>query len=399
MIKPTIAAAVLSPLLLAVQCGGSAQSSPPAAESVTAQAEGKSKPQVLEARPFAVTAFGRYNLPWAAKFAPGTTTLFITEKPGTMRFFDTVTQQQGTVTGAPAVDFGVQGGLGDIAFLPSEASATVGERTIYLSWAEAGTGDTRGAAAGRGSLICDQPDTCRIEGLTVIWRQFPKVNGRGHYSHRFAVSPDENYLFITSGERQNAEQAQNLENNLGKVVRLNLDGSIPPDNPLVGQAGKSHDIWSWGHRNMLGLKFDARGRLWDVEHGPDGGDELNLVSKGKNYGWPIVSEGDHYDGTPIPRHSTRPGFRAPAIAWNPVIAPGDFIFYSGNLFSAWRGQAIITGMKPGNLVRVAIANNVGTEIARHRFDSRIREIVEGPDGAIWLLEDGPGGRLLKLTPR
>lgn len=345
-----------------------------------------------------ITEHGSFAEPWAAAFAPGTPVLFVTEKEGTIRFVDTRSGRMGTVTGAPVVDYGGQGGLGDIAFLPSEAGGTLGTRTIYLSWVEAGEGDTRGAAVGRGTMVCEEADACRIEGLRAIWRQ-PKVSGRGHFSHRIEVSPGGEHLFVSSGERQKMAPAQDTANNLGSIVRLNLDGTPAAGNPLAGQAGKAQDVWTWGHRNVLGLDFDAQGRLWDLEHGPAGGDELNLVQPGRNYGWPVVSEGDHYDGKPIPPHSTRPEFAAPAVSWNPVIAPGDFIFYRGDLFGDWKGQALIAAMKPAGLVRVAIDGTSAREIARHAFDERIREIVEGPDGAVWLLEDGEGGRLLKLKPQ
>ena len=346
---------------------------------------------------FATEQLGTFAEPWAAAVAPGTQMLFVTEKAGTLKWFDLASKRSGTVTGAPTVDYGGQGGLGDIAFLPAEAGAAVGTRTIYLSWAEAGTGDTRGAAVGRGRLVCSGAMVCRIEGLQVIWRQ-PKVTGRGHYSHRLAVSPDGRYLFVGSGDRQKMDPAQDTAVNLGKVVRLNLDGTPAADNAFSGQAGKAQDVWSWGHRNILGLAFDASGRLWDLEHGPAGGDELNLVKKGANYGWPIVSEGDHYDGKVIPPHSTRPEFAAPAISWNPVIAPGDFIFHSGKMFPALKGQAIIGGMKPTVLVRVAIDGESARELQRHPMERRIREVVEAPDGAILLLEDGEGARLWRLTP-
>lgn len=341
--------------------------------------------------------YGSFNEPWAAAFAPGTSVLFITEKPGTIKFVDTETRRLGTVTGAPSVDYGGQGGLGDIAFLESEADDTLGSRTIYLSWAEAGEGDTRGAAVGRGTMICEEADACRIENLRVIWRQ-PKVSGRGHYSHRLEFSPDGEYLFVASGDRQHMTPAQDTSNNLGSIVRLNLDGTPADGNPFDGQAGKAQDIWTSGHRNILGLQFDASGRLWDLEHGPAGGDELNLVERGDNYGWPLVSEGDHYNGDPIPPHSSRPEFAAPAVSWNPVIAPGDFIFYRGDQFDAWQDMAVIAAMKPAGLVWVEIDGDSAREVARRPMERRIREIVEGPDGAVWLLEDKEGGRLLKLTP-
>lgn len=324
--------------------------------------------------------------------------LFVTEKAGAIKWFDLASKRSGTVTGAPTVDYGGQGGLGDIAFLPAESAASVGSRTIYLSWAEAGPNDTRGAALGRGRLVCSADNACRIEGLQVIWRQ-PKVTGRGHYSHRIAVSPDGRHLFVASGDRQKMDPAQDTANNIGKIVRLNLDGTPAADNPLSGQAGKAQDIWSWGHRNTLGLAFDASGQLWNIEHGPAGGDEINRVERGKNYGWPIVSEGDHYDGAVIPPHSTRPEFAAPAISWNPVIAPGDFILHSGKMFTGLRGQAIIGAMKPAALVRVAFDGSSAREVGRHPMDERIREVVEAPDGSILLLEDKAGARLLRLTPQ
>lgn len=385
-----LTAAILSPLALLASCGNATMGD---SKAVSTPAPSGTTGDGLRTEELA-----RFEEPWAAAFAPGTSVLFVTEKGGTLRFIDTVTRRTGSVSGVPAVDYGGQGGLGDIAFLPAEQSGTLSRRTIYLSWAEAGDGDTRGAAVGRGQLVCEEADACRIEGMQVIWRQ-PKVSGRGHYSHRLAISPDGRYLFVASGDRQKMTPSQDTSNNLGSVVRLNLDGTPAADNAFTGQAGKAQDIWSFGHRNILGLAFDAQGRLWDLEHGPAGGDELNLVRKGANYGWPEVSEGDHYDGKDIPPHSTRPDIAAPAISWNPVIAPGDFIFYSGKLFTGWKGQAIIGGMSPTVLVRVAFDGETAREVARHPMERRIREVVEAPDGSILLLEDKAGGRLLRLTPR
>lgn len=184
-------------------------------------------------------------------------------------------------------------------------------------------------------------------------------------------------------------------------MRLDLDGNPAPGNPMAGKASPTDQIWSYGHRNILGLAFDAKGRLWDLEHGPRGGDELNLVEPGKNYGWPLVSNGVHYDGEPIADHATRPDLAAPAITWDPVIAPGDFIFYSGDDFPEWQGEAVIAAMKPAGIVRVAIDGTSAREVARYATEHRIREIEQGPDGAIWLLEDGKesgASRLLKLVP-
>ena len=348
---------------------------------------------------FAIEEYGTFEEPWALAFAPGTSVLFVTERGGKLKFVDTASKRAGTVTGVPKVDYGGQGGLGDIAFLPGEASATLARRTIYLSWAESGTDDTRGAVVGRGTLICEEADACRIDAMQVIWRQNPKVTGRGHYSHRLLFSPDGKYLFVASGERQKFTPAQDMAGNLGKIVRLTPDGAPAPGNPFAARGGVAAEVWSLGHRNILGLHWDARGRLWELEHGPAGGDELNLVKAGANYGWPVVSDGDHYDGKPIPRHATRPDFAAPAISWNPVIAPGGFIFYRGNAFAPWKGEAIIAGMGYEGLVRVQLAGDHAREVERIPLGKRIRAIVEGPDGAIWIAEDKSGARLRKLTPK
>jgi len=297
------------------------------------------------------------------------------------------------------VDYGGQGGLGEIAFLDSQRAATVGSRTIYLSWVEAGEGDTRGAVVGRGTLNCGTEDaSCKIEGLETIWRQTPKVTGRGHYSHRIVFSPDERYMFVSSGERQKGTPAQDTSNTLGTIVRLNLDGTAAAGNPLAAQGSPSDQIWSWGHRNILAMDFDAEGRLWEIEHGPAGGDELNLVQKGGNYGWPTRSFGDEYNGTPIPDHTADDGFIKPVIDWTPVIASGNFFIYDGDLFAPWRGQGIIAGLKTQALIRIAFDGDTAREVGRIPMGERIRQVVQGPDGAIWALEDGEGGRLLKLTP-
>ena len=347
---------------------------------------------------FAIEEFGAFNEPWASAFIPGTQMLFVTEKPGTAAIIDTQSKTRIAVSGLPQVDYGGQGGLGDVAFLPSEASDEVDGRTIYLSWAEAGSGDTRGAVVGRGRLTCEGMQSCRIEGLDVIWRQAPKVTGRGHYSHRIVFSPDEQYMFVASGERQKKEPAQDTSNNLGSIVRLNLDGTPAAGNPMADAGGVTSELWSWGHRNILGMDFDEEGRLWELEHGPQGGDELNLVRKGENYGWPVRSNGVNYDGSNIPDHSADDGFAKPAISWTPVIAPGNFVFLEGQMFEAWEGDAIISGLKPQNLIRVDMDGETPREAARYDMGARIRSVIEGPDGALWVLEDEEGGRLLRLTP-
>ncbi len=374
--------AVLSALTIALASCGSA----PAGE----------KPVPVPTDPdFALVPVAQFDEPWAIAFLPGTPLALVTERKGTLKLWEDGGEVR-TVAGLPAVAYGGQGGLGDIVLAPDFAASG----TVYLSWAEAGPGRTAGAAVGRAKLVLEGAP--RLEGLEVIWRQVPKVTGQGHYSHRIAFSPDGQFLFIASGDRQKFTPAQDMAANLGKIVRLLPDGTPAPRNPFADQGGVTAQVWTLGHRNILGLQFDAQGRLWDLEHGPRGGDELNLVKPGRNYGWPVVSNGDNYDGSPIPDHPTRPDFAAPAISWNPVIAPGDFIFYRGEQFPAWRGQAVIAAMKPAALVRVSIDGEQAHEVARYPMAHRLRDIAQREDGSIWLLEDGKeggAGRLLRLTPR
>jgi aldose sugar dehydrogenase len=383
MRKIKLVTAVLSPAALFIASCSAAQSG----DSVPAPA----------AMPFASNAQGTFDSPWAMAFAPGTEVLFITEKGGTMKFVDLPSGRLGTVTGLPTVLNQGQGGLGDVAFLPSESASTLGRRTIYLTWADPGDGTASFAALGRGTLVCEEADACRIENLQRIWRQQPAIRSPGHYSHKIAFSPDGKYLFLSSGERMQGDPAQDLATNLGKVLRLNLDGTPADGNPFAERGGVSREIWSYGHRNLLGLKFDLNGQLWDLEHGPRGGDEINKIVPGNNYGWPVRSNGNDYDGDDIPDHTPDDGFAKPAISWNPVIAPGDFIFYSGKLWPEWRNQPLIAGLATMSIVRVSLDGETGTEKARYKFDKRLRDIIEAADGSLYVIEDGPGGRLLHLT--
>lgn len=343
-----------------------------------------------------ITEMGDFDRPWAIEFIPGTDTLAITEKEGQLKLMNTLTGETLEVSGAPEVAFGGQGGFGDIAFLDSEAERT-DARSIYLSWAEFGEdGETRGAVVGLGQLVCDEAMTgCAVEGLEVIWRQAPKVTGRGHYSHRISFSPDEKYMYVASGDRQKLTPAQDNSNTIGTIVRLNLDGSPAEGNPFAEEGGVTAEIWSYDHRNILGMDFDAEGRLWDVEHGPAGGDELNLVKEAANYGWPTRSYGEHYNGDPIPDHTEDDGFSKPAITWTPVIAPGDMLFYDGEMFSDWQGDALIAGLSSSALVRVELDGENTTEAARYAIDGRARSLDVAPDGAIWVATDE--GNLFKVT--
>lgn len=362
------------------------------------------KPPATRDAPFTVENIAQFDEPWAMAIDASTGIALVTEKKGQLR----MRLPDGRIVlvgGAPEVDYGGQGGLGDVVFAPDQQGSAGGGldgRVVYLSWVEAGGGDTRGAVVGRGTIACSAVDSCRLDRLNVIWSQQPKVTGRGHYSHRLAFAPDGKYLYVSSGERQKFTPAQDLATNLGKIVRLLPDGTPAPGNPFAGKPAPADQIWTYGHRNVLGLAFDPQGRLWDLEHGPAGGDELNLVQPGRNYGWPLVSNGNHYDGRAIPRHDTRPDLAGPAISWNPVIAPGDFVFYTGTGFPAWRGQALIASFLVPGLVRVRIEGDKGIEEARYPLDNRIREIEQAPDGTLWLLEDGPApasGHLLRLAPK
>jgi glucose/arabinose dehydrogenase len=344
--------------------------------------------------PFAIAEVATFDEPWAMTFLPDGR-LLVTEKKGVMKLVDVaaVPARAGTISGLPKVAYGGQGGLGDVVLHPHFANNGL----LYFSYVEAGADDTRGAVVARAKLDLDAQGGGSLSGAKVIWRQVPKVSGEGHFSHRIAFGPD-GHLFVTSGERQHFTPAQDMNSNLGKIVRLNDDGTVPSDNPFAKQGGIAAQVWTLGHRNLLGIDFDAQGRLWNIEMGPKGGDELNLVERGANYGYPLVSNGDHYDGRPIPDHDTRPEFNAPKVSWTPVISPASFVIYSGSLFPDWRGDGLIAALSGQALVRVEFDGTSAREAARYDMRHRIREVEQGPDGAVWLLEDGSGARLLRLTP-
>jgi glucose/arabinose dehydrogenase len=375
--------AVVSVVALLIACGGSDGSRGGNAVAATSD------------QPFTVTPVLNFNEPWAMTFLPDGR-LLVTEKKGALKLY-TIGGATADITGIPSVAYGGQGGLGDVVLHPDFEKNGL----VYLSYAEAGEGDKRGAAVARAKLTLDSKGGGALSDLKVIWRQVPKVSGGGHYGHRILFGPD-GYLWISSGERQKFDPAQDMNANLGKILRLNHDGSVPKDNPFADKGGVTAQIWTLGHRNPLGIAFDAQQRLWTVEMGPQGGDELNVIVRGANYGYPIVSNGDHYDGRKIPDHDTRPEFKAPVVTWTPVISPSDFIFYTGNQFPSWRGNALISGLTANALVRVEFDGEKAREAERFDLGARIREVEQGPDGAIWLLEDekdGSQGRLLKLSAR
>lgn len=335
-----------------------------------------------------------FDGPWAMAFLPDGRAL-VTLQAGTIWLLKADGSKAGQVTGGPDVEAKGQGGLGDIILHPD--FATTGQ--VYVSYVErdADNEELSGAAVELATLDLTATGGV-LRDRSIIWRQFDSVPGNGHYGHRLAVSPDR-HLFITSGERQKFTPAQDMGSTLGKVVRLNLDGSVPSDNPFASQGGPAAEVWTLGHRNPLGIAFAADGKLWVHEMGPKHGDELNLILRGQNYGYPEVSNGDHYDGREIPDHETRPEFAAPATYWVPAISPAGLDIYEGSLFSGWQGNALIGGLSSKALVRVAIGAD-GRAAAAERFEwgKRVREVEEGPDGSIYVLEDEDGARLLRLTP-
>ncbi len=345
---------------------------------------------------FTIEQVATYAEPWAMTFLPGTEYAAITERGGRLVVRDLGAGTDLDVAGVPQVRAQGQGGLGDII----AASSFDRDQRVFLSWVEAGDGATAGAVVGAGRLVIDG-DGARLENLNVIWRQEPKVDGSGHFSHRLAVSPDGQHLFVSSGDRQQLTPAQELTNDLGKILRLNLDGSPAAGNPFADQGYPASEIWSYGHRNPLGLAFDADGRLWSSEMGPKGGDEINLIESGANFGWPKASNGSHYDGTEIPDHTAGDGYAAPKLSWNPSISPGSLMIYTGDAFPQWRGDAFVGALSGTSLLRIDLDGK--SAVAGDRFDdgplgTRIREVEQAPDGTIWVLQDGADGALLHLSP-
>ena len=333
--------------------------------------------------------------PWAMTFvAPQR--LLVTAKTGVVWLVSTDGQKI-KVAGVPVAMVGGQGGMGDVVPHPDYAT----NKWIYLSYVESNDGGkTRGAAVVRGRLRdLESPVLTDVERL---WTQSPKMAGNGHFAHRIVFGPKggrhAGKIFITSGDRQAQNPAQGWDNSLGKVIRLHDDGRVPFDNPFQGRGALARSFWTLGHRNSLGIAFDGAGRLWAHEMGPAHGDELNLIEAGRNYGWPLVSEGNHYSGLPIPSHKTRPDFAAPRAFWVPTIAPSGLVIYSGKLFPSWAGAAFIGGLRSRALIRVTLRDDQAREAERFRWKRRVREVEEGPDGALWILEDGPRGRLIRFSP-
>ena len=342
--------------------------------------------------PFASAVVADLDAPWAMTFLPDRRML-VTEKQGQMLLLSADGASKRVVATIPVSSAG-QGALMDVVLAPDFATS----RRVYFSYSAAGEGG-KGVVLARGTLS-GAAGAEQLTGIETLYRATPLVDGDGHFSGRIAFSPDGRYLFFTNGDRQKFTPAQDKQASLGKVLRLTPDGKAAAGNPLAAQ-GFLPEVWSYGHRNLLGIAFDAQGRLWEQEMGPKGGDEVNLILPGRNYGWPNVSNGSHYDGRDIPDHAPGDGYEAPKVSWNPVISPGGLMIYSGDLFPQWKGDAFIGGLSSQSLVRVHLDGTTATKGDQFPMGARIREVEQGPDGAIYVLEDGDDGsqgRLLRLTP-
>jgi glucose/arabinose dehydrogenase len=347
------------------------------------------------AGPIAVATFARgLDHPWAIAFLSGGR-LLVTERPGRMR----IAAQDGSLSpalgGIPMVFASGQGGLHDVALDRDYGQ----NHTLYFCYAEPGSGGGRTAMA-RARLM--EEGSPQLEDVTVIFRQEGPLSSGNHFGCRIAQAPDGN-LFLTLGEHFTyRDQAQNLGNHLGKIVRVRPDGTVPPDNPFVGRPGAKPEIWSYGHRNPQGLAFHpSTGRLWEHEHGPRGGDEVNIVEKGKNYGWPVIGYGIDYNGARIHESTHKEGMEQPVWYWVPSIAPSGMAFYDGRLFPAWRGNLFVGALAGELLTRLELDGEKVTTEERllQRLHERIRDVRQGPDGALWLATDDSAGRILRVLPR
>jgi aldose sugar dehydrogenase len=333
--------------------------------------------------------------PWAVEPLPGGD-LLVTEKPGRMRIISASGEKGSPITGVPEVDARGQGGLLDVALSSNFAS----DRTIFWSYSEPRQGGNATSVA-RGVLSQDRRG---LEQVKVIFRAMPTYDGTKHYGSRLVFDKD-GKLFVTLGERSDTPmrpQAQQLTSHMGKILRINPDGSVPQDNPFVGQGNARPEIWTLGHRNVQAAAFDANGQLWDVEHGTNGGDELNRVEKGKNYGWPVQAYGEEYSGRPISGAATaRPGMEQPVYYWDPVIAPSGAQFYTGDAFPEWKNSLFVGGMRDTKLVRLTLENNrvTGEEHLLKERGQRVRDVRQGAKGELYVVTDQENGELWRISPR
>jgi aldose sugar dehydrogenase len=394
--------------------------------SATARAQinaGTLKPE--PSPPFTLTQVAEFKLPWRIAFLPDGRML-VTEKVGPV-WLVTQKGEKTPVGNVPPVLWQGQGGMLGVFVSPKYAT----DHSVYLTYAEPGDEQgTSGLALARARLAIGT-DTAALEGLQVLWRDMPKGRG-GQFGAQIAFSPDGQYLFLAVGDRQRMTPAQDPNTEVGKILRLTLDGKAAPGNPMAGKTGAAtrplinpprdtevaktapvigtytvegpnlapSETWSSGHRTPYGLAFAPDGRLWEVEHGPRGGDELNLIEPGKNYGWPLVSYATNYNGVPIPSPDTRTDLAMPVIYWTPIIAPGNLTFYNGTAFPQWRGSALMSGIATQTLNRITFDGKGGaTPAERWSVGHRIRDVEVAPDGSVWLLEDNNPGGLFRVTPK
>ena len=374
--------------------------------------------------PFTMTAVTNFELPWRIAFLPDGRML-ITEKVGPIWLVSTKGEKIAPLANTPSVYWQGQNGMLGVFLSPTYAT----DQRIYLTYAE--PGDYGGGLALARAKLTATATAARLENFEVIWRQLPRGKG-GQEGAAVAFSPDGQYLFLTVGDRQRFTPAQDPDQPVGKILRLTLDGKPAPGNPNFGKVGAATvtlidppadteaaktakvvstytyatpnltpaETWSSGHRTPYGLAFSPTGELWEIEHGPRGGDELNLIEKGKNYGWPLVSYSQNYNGVPIASPDTRPDLAKPVIYWTPVIAPGNLMFYTGAMFPQWKGSALIGGMGSQALLRVTFDGHGGAKMAeRWAVGKRVRDVAQAPDGSLWILEDANPGALIHVTPK
>ena len=394
---------------------------PAAAQAQVNAGELKPEPSL----PFTMTKVAEFKLPWRIAFLPDGRML-VTEKVGPVWL---VTQQgeKTPIDNVPAVLWQGQGGMLGVFLSPHYAT----DHNVYLTYSEPGDEAGMSSLALARARLAIGDGKASLEGLEVLWRQMPKGRG-GQFGAQIAFSPDGRYLFLTVGDRQRMTPAQDPDQELGKILRLTLDGKPAPGNPMAGKTGAASvplinpprdtevaktapilstytfpgpnltpsETWVTGLRTPYGLAFAPDGRLWEVEHGPRGGDELNLIEPGRNYGWPLVSYAVNYNGVPIPSPDTRPDLAKPVIYWTPIVAPGSLMFYSGAMFPQWRGSALMGGMQTQTLNRITFDGKGGAAAAeRWSVGHRIRDVEAAPDGAIWMVEDANPGGLFRVTPK
>jgi aldose sugar dehydrogenase len=372
----------LTMVLLVTECRAQGQTGP-------AQRSPQSRP--TEGMVTAETVASGLEHPWALAFLPDGRIL-VTERPGRVRVVSPTGRVSEPLDGVPKVQTGGQGGLLDVAVDPNFTE----NRLIYLSYAEPGEGGA-GTAVARGRL-----GEAQLEDVQVIYRQQPKVEGSGHFGSRLVFAED-GTLFVTQGDRQAyREQAQDLGSGLGKLVRINPDGSIPKDNPFVGRSGARPEIYSYGHRSMQAAALHPEtGQLWTVEHGARGGDELNHPEKGKNYGWPVITYGRDYSGAKIGEGTAKQGMEQPVYYWDPVIAPSGAVWYTGDRYPGWKGSLLVGSLQPGALVRLTVEDGKVTKEERHlaELGDRIRDVQQGPDGLLYVVTDEDEGQLIRVVPK